>query len=426
MKDKSQNLKKTIINSTIENCKLQKNKKLSLNKVSLPEPENKTDIEIINVAGKYFISDGGENLDKTTRKTIQSRWGPTIIKKNCIFCNRFTIEPDHFNYKTIIGEGDKKLYNKYYKLPHDPKEGEWKTIEIFLKHIFQGWDYTNGIEYFYNLYVNPKQPLPFLGLVSEEKGTGKTTFLNFLKILFGGNSVMIGSHDFSKEFNSHYAAALVITSDEHTEGKERKKIAQKLKMMVTQKTARIEGKGMDPYNAKVYFKVVFCGNDEEMLTYIEKENTRYCIIRLKPFTTEPILNIEEKLKEEAAAFLYYLKKVYKAKLSRGRLYFSPDEFQTEAGKLIQENSKCEMQQNIEDLVDGIFFENEELKELYFSPKNLIDALNLKNTDKHYLTKILKKKMKMEPSSQTKYIPGHLINTVSTKINGRPYLFCRKK
>ena len=85
MKDKSQNLKKTIINSTIENCKLQKNKKLSLNKVSLPEPENKTDIQIINVAGKYFISDGGENLDKTTRETIQSRWGPTIIKNNCVF-----------------------------------------------------------------------------------------------------------------------------------------------------------------------------------------------------------------------------------------------------------------------------------------------------------------------------------------------------
>ena len=84
-----------------------------------------------------------------------------------------------------------------------------------------------------------------------------------------------------------------------------------------------------------------------------------------------------------------------------------------------------MQQNIEDLVDGIFFENEELKELYFSPKNLIDALNLKNTDKHYLTKILKKKMKKEPLSQTKYIPGHLINMLSNKRNGRPYLFCRK-
>ena len=60
------------------------------------------------------------------------------------------------------------------------------TIAALVRHIF-GDQYELGLDYLQLLYTKPLQKLPILLLVSEERNTGKSTFLNFLKALFEAN-----------------------------------------------------------------------------------------------------------------------------------------------------------------------------------------------------------------------------------------------
>ena len=52
------------------------------------------------------------------------------------------------------------------------------------------------------LYTEPTQMLPILLLVSNERRTGKTTFLRFLKMMFGKNATFNTNEDFRSQFNA--------------------------------------------------------------------------------------------------------------------------------------------------------------------------------------------------------------------------------
>jgi phage/plasmid-associated DNA primase len=56
--------------------------------------------------------------------------------------------------------------------------------------------------------------LPILLLVSEERNTGKSTFLNFLKAVFENNVTFNTNEDFRSQFNSDWAGKLLIMVDE--------------------------------------------------------------------------------------------------------------------------------------------------------------------------------------------------------------------
>lgn len=378
------------------------------------------DYPIITVEGKLFQEEKNGTLHKTTAQVMSLKYG-NRYKKEVEHFLTFTTEPSHTNHKRVI----KNKYNLYKKLSHVPKKGEWKTIELLLKHIFKGdSSYRMILEYFYNCYVNPQQKLPFIGLVSEKKNTGKTTFLDFIELMFEGNATFISEHDLTSNFNALLPSSLFLLSDEHSEGKSRKKIAQRLKMMVTAKTIRTEQKGIDAKNAKTFFKIVFCGNDEEMLTDIEVENTRYWIVRTESLEQE-ILNIKEELKKEIPAFLYFLINEFEPRKSRGRLYFAPAEFQTEAAAIIQKNSISDMHKTILDLVETTFQENSNADELYFAPKDILEALGLHLSKKAYVTKVLKKQMKLNPCGSMRYKQGqHLRGGYAGTVTGTPYLFKR--
>lgn len=349
----------------------------------------------------------------------------------------FTIEPSHINYQRIIND----RYNMYVKLKHVPEKGKWGTIKKLLKHIFgdSKEDLQMGLEYFWNLYVSPIQKMPFLGIVSEKKGTGKSTFLDFIHNIFDKNVAVVSGDDFTKEFNEHFVRALVITSDEHADGKERTKIAQKLKMYITEKNTRVEGKGKPTYTAKNFFKVIFAGNDEDMLTFIEEENTRYWILKLNKIDKTDIF-FEQKLTKEISAFLYFLANDFKARKSRGRLYFAPKEFQTEAGRNIQRNSRNTMRQKIEEHITDLFETYPDLEEIYYTPKTLVEDMNEPKKEAAYIrTKVLKREMKMKPNSESNYfligcrteqqlyeesVNRNAMHKLPRKTTGRYYTFKR--
>ena len=86
-------------------------------------------------------------------------------------------------------------------------------IRSLVRHIF-GEQYELGMDYLQLLYLQPVQKLPILLLVSEERNTGKSTFLNFLKAVFQNNVTFNTNEDFRSQFNSDWAGKLLIVVDE--------------------------------------------------------------------------------------------------------------------------------------------------------------------------------------------------------------------
>ncbi len=86
----------------------------------------------------------------------------------------FCTVPDHVDYRPVVD----KFLNLYEPIGHRPQQGEFPCIRSLVRHIF-GEQYELGMDYLQLLYLQPVQKLPILLLVSEERNTGKSTFLNF-------------------------------------------------------------------------------------------------------------------------------------------------------------------------------------------------------------------------------------------------------
>ena len=93
------------------------------------------------------------------------------------------------------------------------------------------------------LYMQPTQKLPILLLVSEERNTGKTTFLNFLKSIFQDNATFNTNEDFRSQFNADWAGKLLIVVDEVLLS--RREDSERLKNLSTAQTYKVEAKGKD-------------------------------------------------------------------------------------------------------------------------------------------------------------------------------------
>ena len=107
----------------------------------------------------------------------------------------FCTVPNHLNYQKEI-EG---FLNLYEPIEHKPQQGDFSHIQSLMRHIF-GEQYELGMDYMQLLYLQPTQKLPIVLLVSEERNTGKSTFLNFLKAVFENNVTFNTNEDFRSQF----------------------------------------------------------------------------------------------------------------------------------------------------------------------------------------------------------------------------------
>ena len=104
--------------------------------------------------------------------------------------------PSHVDYKRNIGS----FLNLYEPITHIPQKGKFSHIQELNSSYFRGKHYELGMDYFQLLYLNPVQKLPILLLVSQERNTGKSTFLNFLKAIFQDNVTFNTNEDFRSQF----------------------------------------------------------------------------------------------------------------------------------------------------------------------------------------------------------------------------------
>lgn len=248
------------------------------------------------------------------------------IKKYDGFC----CVPSHLDFKQEISN----FYNTYDPLIHTPMKGKVTHTISFMKHIF-GEQLEIGLDYLKILYERPTQILPVLCLVSKERNTGKTTFLNFLKNIFGSNITYNTNDDFRSQFNSDWSSKLGIVVDEVLLDKQED--TERIKNLSTARTYKVEAKGKDKNEIEFFGKFILCSNNEKNFIKIEPGEIRFWVRKINPFQTEDeqFLN---KLIKEIPAFLQYLIERPYATQNRTRMWFTPSQLKTEAlSKLISFN-----------------------------------------------------------------------------------------
>ena len=242
----------------------------------------------------------------------------------------FCTVPDHLNYRKEI-DG---FLNLYEPIEHTPQIGDFPNIRSLVLHIF-GEQYNLGLDYLQLLFLQPLQKLPILLLVSEERNTGKSTFLNFLKAVFGDNVTFNTNEDFRSQFNSDWAGKLLIVVDEVLLN--RREDSERLKNLSTTFNYKVEAKGKDRTEIAFFAKFVLCSNNEYLPVIIDAGETRYWVRKINPLQNDDT-NFLQKLKEEIPAFLFFLTQRELSTEKESRMWFNPKLTHTAAlQKIIRSN-----------------------------------------------------------------------------------------
>ena len=335
------------------------------------------------------------SLVKWSRETIIQDHGKKIIYDIPKY-DGFCCIPNHLNYQKTV----ENFYNTYNEIPHQPGISRVSVDEIpfsisFLQHIF-GNQVDLGLDYLKILLENPTQILPILCLVSKERATGKTTFLKWMKEIFGRNMTYIKGDSFNSQFNSDWASMLLIAIDEVFF--DRKEITERLKYLSTTNKDKLENKGKDREEIDFFGKFILCSNNEDNFIQIDENEIRFWVLKINPIKLE---NTEflQNLISEIPQFLSFLihRKFHSQKKSR--MWFSPDEIKTKAlQKLVFKNGNKLEAKIVELLYE--FFESNEVQEISVVPQDILNMLNRMfrqlNFSRNDVRTILKDKWMLEP------------------------------
>lgn len=302
----------------------------------------------------------------------------------------FCTVPDHVNYRQVIDN----FLNLYEPIGYQPKEGDFSHIQALLHHIF-GEQYELGVDYLQLLYMHPIQKLPILLLVSEERNTGKSTFLNFLKAMFRNNVTFNTNEDFRSQFNSDWAGKLIIVVDEVLLN--RREDSERLKNLSTTLSYKVEAKGKDRDEIAFFAKFVLCSNNERLPVIIDPGETRYWVRKIHHLENDDT-HFLQKLIEEIPAFLYFLQHRTLTTQNVSRMWFSPKQTETAALLKIIRCNKSKYEVEAAELIKEIM-ECMEIDSFSFCLNDLLILLNLSQVriDKHWLRKIVTEDWKLIPA-----------------------------
>ena len=263
----------------------------------------------------------------------------------------------------FIGQYQQSVHNCYNvvrPLRWIPEAGSITSTIGYLKHVFRGNgnvllddkgnfekeqsflndQFTVALDYLTIMLKHPKQKLPVPCLVSPENTTGKSTFLNWLQMIFGNNNMAImGNAQFQMKFNGHFATKYIISIDESFLEVDKKSEKERLKQLVTADSIYVEYKGMNVRKIPYYGKIIICSNDADRLMKIDEGESRWFVVRVPVIEGKKDPDLEDKMKKEASAWLHFLKNRSIVHPREDRLWFSSDRFITEQFRIIVESTK---------------------------------------------------------------------------------------
>ncbi|WP_262152206.1 primase-helicase family protein [Chryseobacterium foetidum] len=310
-------------------------------------------------------------LVRWNRETIVSDHGKSYVSNVPKF-DGFCCIPEHLNYQQIV-QGFYNIYNEIPFAPSSESEDLKTKIQFslnFVAHIF-GEQLEMGLDYLKILLQFPTQILPILCLVSKERATGKSTFIKWLREIFGLNMTYIKGDSFGSQFNSDWAAMLLVAIDEVFFDK--KEITERLKYLSTTNKDKLEAKGKDREEIDFFAKFILCSNNEENFIQIDENEIRFWILKINPIKTE---NTEflNNLIYEIPYFLRFLIERPFSTEKKTRMWFSADEIRTKAlQKLVFKNNNKLESKIIELLYE--FFESNNDEEINVVPQDLLNMIN---------------------------------------------------
>lgn len=382
---------------------------------------------------------GNPNIERINKQDLLDDFGKidgwNILNQAPKYINS-TCQPDNVNYKESITtlSGD-KYFNTYKQLAHQPAGGTWKHIEALVRHIF-GEQYEYGLDYLQILYVYPKLHLPVLLLVSEEQGTGKSTFCNFVHWTFGGNVTSLEAGQFRGNFDSDWKNKLVLYIEEAV--LDTPADMEKIKNLVIQEISKMEQKGKDRVEIPQFLKFIFCSNNEKNPVKLDKNDTRFWV-RKVPTIPDNNHNVsfDDELKKEIPAFLYFLLNRQLKTKKEDRLWFRRDLIVTDAWrKIVKFNSQSPLEKKLPELLLHLM-EDTGLEELCLTPTDISLIIEISKCGKDIqkdgpsICQVLKNKWNLQPSKTPGYykcfLPqrGGTADYIEIRKTGRFYTFSKK-
>lgn len=328
-------------------------------------------------------SEDVKTLKRWNKQTIIDDYGKDSIAKVEKY-EGFCFIPDHINFKKSING----FYNSYepisYKLQPN---GTWNKIGMFLKHVFAE-HYDLGLDFLSLLWQKPTQVLPILCLVSEERNTGKTTFLNLLKAIFEGNMTLNTNEDFRSPFNSGWAGKLIIGVDEVLLDK--KDDSERIKNLSTAKYFKAEAKGKDKEEVEFFGKFILCSNNEENFVKIDANEIRYWVRKVPTLGDSVDPNLFNDLVKEVPAFAHFLSERTVATKKATRMWFTKEQIHTEALSVLIRGNKSSIEKEIEEMLKDEFTVFEK-SELCYTSKNIVVMLRSRGVvvSSNYISSILR-------------------------------------
>lgn len=125
---------------------------------------------------------------------------------------------------------------------------------------------------------NPGRKLPTSVIMHGAQGTGKSLLWECFGQIFAPYSGKISQNQIESEFNGWAAQKLFILAEEVLAHKQKGRLKNLLKEMVTGGTITINQKYAVPYEEPCMMNMVFLSN-ELMPMLLEKDDRRYCVIR---------------------------------------------------------------------------------------------------------------------------------------------------
>ena len=342
-------------------------------------------------------------LSRWNRETIVNDLGKSYLSKIPKY-DGFTCIPNHLHFQQII----ENFYNTYNELPYKPATESLTSEELkkqvpfslkFLEHIF-GKQIELGIDYIKILLIFPSQVLPILCLVSKERSTGKTTFIKWLKAIFGLNMTYIKRDSFGSQFNADWASMLLVAIDEVFFDK--KEITERLKYLSTTNKDKVEAKGKDREELDFFAQFILCSNNEDNFIQIDENEIRFWIIKVNTIKSENTEFLNNLITEIPYFLQFLIKRPFQSE-KKTRMWFTSDQIRTEAlKKLVWKNNNKLETKVIELLYE--FFQNHDDEFINVVPQDIMNMLNKMFRNQYWVVndirKILKDIWNLEPQKNS--------------------------
>ncbi len=309
-----------------------------------------------------------------------------------------------------------------------------------------------GLDYLQILYTMPLQKLPILLLVSEERNTGKSTFLNFLKLLFEANvtfntnenlpngcvrhrsseldTLLSLARTVRSQFNDDWNGKLVIVVDEVLLNK--REDSKRLKNLSTTRNYKMEAKGRDREEVSFFAKLVLCSNNEYLPVVIDPGEIRYWVRKIPKLTTDDTTFLE-KIRYEIPAFLHALTYRQLSTAEESRMWFDPAMIDTDALQKIIRANRNRVELELAELLSEIM-DSRKIDEVDFCFNDILSLFSYRQVkaDRGQLRKVVQDCWKLKPASNsfcyTTYTVGMFRDEesyVETRRCGRYYTVTRQ-